>query len=100
MKFLDVYVILIVLIKVLFVCLAVMHLYMKIKHRTDSELDKTIVYLKGKIEFMFVLLMSLLLIYLFNPRVERSPDKETKLLFFLFGIVLLITAKWNEFVNL
>lgn len=100
MKFLDAYVILIILIKALFVCLAVMHLYMKFQHRTDSELDKSIVYLKGKFEFAFVVLMSLLLIYLFNPRVERSPDKETKLLFFLFGIVLLVTAKWSEFINL
>jgi hypothetical protein len=34
-----------------------------------------------------------LLIYLFNPRTDRSIliDYETKLLLFLFGIILLIT---------
>jgi len=42
--------------------------------------------------------MSLLLLYLFNP---RKPDivieGETKILLFLFGFVLLITAKWDIF---
>ncbi len=102
MKTLNVYVTIVILIKALFGCLAVMHLYMKIKHRTDSKTDQTIVYLKGQIEFVFVILMSILLIYLFNPRTERSLmiDKESRLLFFLFGIVLLVTAKWNEFIKI
>ena len=45
--------------------------------------------------------MSILLIYLFNPRVDRNTliDKETKLLLFLFGFILLITAKWDVFIK-
>ena len=45
--------------------------------------------------------MAILLIYLFNPRTERIVmiDNETKLLLYLFGIVLLITAKWDDFFH-
>jgi hypothetical protein len=43
--------------------------------------------------------MSGLLIYVFNPRVDRSilVDNETKVLLYLFGFILLITAKWELF---
>jgi hypothetical protein len=45
--------------------------------------------------------MSVLLIYLFNPRTERSVmiDYETKLLLYLFGFILLITADWGVFIH-
>jgi hypothetical protein len=44
--------------------------------------------------------MSILLIYHFNPRYLSKPiSSETKLLFFLFGWVLIITAKWGIFVK-
>jgi hypothetical protein len=43
--------------------------------------------------------MAILLIYLFNPRNPKLEiiDSETKILLYLFGIVLLITAKWEAF---
>lgn len=99
MKTLDVYVNLIILIKVIFILLAISHLYLKIKHEADSEFDKTLMAWKEQVEFVFVLLMSLLLIYLFNPRTNRylTIDRETRILFFLFGFILLITAKWRDF---
>ena len=56
-------------------------------------------YWKERLEFVFVALMSILFIYLFNPRTGTSIliESETKLLLYLFGIFLLITAKWSEF---
>jgi hypothetical protein len=92
----------IVFIKIAFVCLAVTHLYLKLKRRTDSELDKKIIYYKEKAEFIFVALMSGLLIFLFNPRPhDRSKflTKETRFILYLFGFVLLITAKWETFID-
>ena len=92
----------IVFIKIAFVCLAVTHLYLKLKKRSDSELDKKIIYYKEKAEFIFVALMAGLLIFLFNPRPhDRSKflTKETRLVLYLFGFVLLITAKWGAFVD-
>jgi uncharacterized membrane protein SirB2 len=45
--------------------------------------------------------MAGLLIYLFNPRQSREKilDYETKVLLYLFGFVLLLTANWSAFVE-
>ena len=81
--------------------MAVTHIYLKAKGNEKSSLDKKIEYWKERLEFIFVFLMAILLIYLFNPRNDRTQviDKETKLLLYLFGFVLLITAKWNVFFH-
>jgi len=95
------YITFIILIKVGFIILAVSHLYLKIKHKDHTETDKKILFWKERLEFIFIALMAVLLIYLFNPRTERSVliDYETKLLLYLFGFILLITAKWDVFIH-
>lgn len=95
----DMYITLIFIIKIGFILLAVTHGYLKLKGKELSPTDKKIVYWKERMEFIFIALMSILLIYLFNPRRDRSAtvDSETKLLLYLFGFVLLITAKWELF---
>jgi hypothetical protein len=95
------YITFIIFIKVGFVLLAVSHLYLKLKHKDNSETDKKIVYWKDRLEFVFIALMAVLLIYLFNPRTDRSVlvDYETKVLLYLFGFILLITAKWGTFIK-
>jgi hypothetical protein len=72
-----------------------------VKGKENSDLYKTLFYWKGRIEFIFVILMSFLLIYLFNPRKNKTHiiNAETKLLLYLFGFVLLITADWNNFIE-
>ena len=81
--------------------MAVTHIYLKAKGDEKSELDKKILYWKERFEFISIACMSVLLIYIFNPRTDRSIliDRETKVLLFLFGFVLLITAKWGEFIK-
>ncbi len=95
----DIYVTLIFLIKMGFITMAITHIYLKVKGEENSKLDKQILYWKERFEFVFVALMAILLIYLFNPRMAKVDliDKETKILLYLFGFVLLITAKWDIF---
>jgi hypothetical protein len=95
------YIYLIFAIKLGFILMAVTHIFLQVKGKADSDLDKNVVYWKERFEFIFVLLMAILLIYLFNPRKERMVmiDGETKILFYLFGFVLLITAKWADFFH-
>lgn len=97
----DIYIWFIFLIKIIFILLAVIHIYDKIKGQTNTPKDKNIVFWKDRIEFVFVLLMALLLIYLFNPKYNKPIvlDYETKLLLFLFGFILIITAKWKIFIK-
>ena len=99
MKYYDVYVSIAILVKVIFIILALIHLYYKMKNLTNSPNDKNVLYWKDRMEFVFTIMMALLLIYIFNPRSSRiiGLDTETKFLLFLFGIILIITAKWEIF---
>ena len=97
----DLYIILIFVVKFLFIILSFSHLYMKVKGKEKTELDAKVSFWKGRLEFIFIVLMSLLLIYLFNPRTSRlnKVTGETKLLLYLFGFVLLFTANWDTFIT-
>jgi phosphoglycerol transferase MdoB-like AlkP superfamily enzyme len=93
------YIYLIFFVKICFIFLALYHLYLRTKGKTDSKTNKLVLFWKERIEFVFIALMSFLLIYLFNIRTNRLSmiDHETKLLLFLFGFILIITAKWDTF---
>lgn len=87
------------MIKFGFILLAVSHVYLKANGEDHSELDEKILYWKERVEFIFVIGMALLLIYLFNP-IRKIPiiiDNETKLLLTLLGFLLIITARWSLF---
>ena len=91
----DVYLKSIIFCKIILILLILAEIYLWIKGKKETELDKKLQYYKSKVENVFKILMSLLLVFLFNPRTDRSIliDYETKLLLCLFGIILLITMK-------
>ena len=95
----NLFIYLIFAVKIGFIVMAITHIYLKFKGKENSDLDKKIEYWKERFEFVFVFLMALLLIYLFNTRSNRTImiDHETKILLFLFGFVLIITADWGLF---
>ena len=78
-----------------------MHIYLKVKGNDKTKLDNKILFWKDRIEFVFVLLMSILLIYVFFPRrqIPLQIDYEMRILFYLFGIILILTAKWDIFID-
>jgi hypothetical protein len=94
----EVYIIFLICLKITYIFLAVLHLYYR---RKGLKKDQEIVYWKSRIEFIFTISMAILLIYLFNPRQGNKViiTGETKLLLFLFGFILLITAKWENFIH-
>ncbi len=55
--------------------------------------------IKNIFEFLFVFMMALLLLYIFNPRSPKQMNYETRLLFFLLGVILLITSKYSIFIQ-
>ena len=114
MSLLNNYIFFVFFIKITFVILAIINLYLKkqIQHeeKEKNKSDKikkqvktqqNIEYLKIHIELLFKFLMSILLIYIFNPRQNRIHliNYEAKLLFFLFGIILVFTANWEQIFN-
>jgi hypothetical protein len=100
MKYFDMYITLIFIVKLGFIILAVYRLYTKAKNPKDKQLE-IIEKWKGRFEFMFITLMSILIIYLFNPRSNNLGmiDSETKILLYLFGFVLLLTENWSSFIH-
>ena len=93
-------------IKIAFIITAVAALLIKekgkIKGKANIALENKLEYWKDRLDFVFTFLMAFLLIYLFNPRNAKTVmilDSETKLLLFLFGIILLVTAKWKTFFS-
>jgi hypothetical protein len=124
MSFLDTYIYFIFFIKIIFIILAIVNLYLKKqipdekeekdkdknndknKEKTNKikkqlETQQKIEYWKTHIELLFNFLMALLLIYIFNPRQNRINliNYEAKELFFLFGIILIVTADWKEIIK-
>jgi hypothetical protein len=91
------YIIITFLAKILFLILSIVHIYLKIKHKDAT--DAKVMFWRERVEFLFISLMSFLLLYLFYPRANNEVyiDFETKLLLFVFGIILLTNAKWDIF---
>jgi hypothetical protein len=85
--------------KIIFIILATTHAYLKVTRQTTSDLDMEVVFWKERVEFIFVFLMACLLIYLFFPSTSKTVEISgaTRELLYLFGIVILVTAKWGEF---
>lgn len=95
----------IITLKIIFVILSVYQIYMRKKHEESTEKYNKISYIKSRIEFIFIASMALLLILLFNPLNKNRNknknticvDNETRVLLFLFGVILIITSKWDLF---
>ena len=106
----DFFVLFIVIIKIIFILTAIgnvifTHIVKKNAATATSAADKAsaaagaanLAYWKERTEFIFIICMAVLLIYYFKPGTTRQLNSETSLLFFLFGWILIITAKWNVF---
>ena len=99
----DLFITFIFIIKILFVICAVWHSYLVKKNEkegnhTNLKMINSLEYWKERLEFIFIFCMSFVCIYVFNPFSKNFVvDKETKLLLFVFGIIILINANWNIF---
>ena len=60
---------------------------------------ENVVYYKEFSEFLFVVLMAVMLIVLFNPMRKKMIviGEEERIFLFIFGCVLLTTADWGLF---
>ncbi len=95
----TIYVILVFIVKIIFIILAISRGYVKHKNPNNKKLIQELDFWKDRVEFLFKAMMSAMLIYLFNPRANNLNliNGETKLLLYLFGFILIITANWDIF---
>ena len=103
MNFYDIFISCVFLVKALLILLAVTHLYIKKTSDPDLERLAMIEYWEKRLDFIFIACMAIILIYVFFPYRQAlltatcGLDHETMVLLFLFGIILLVTAKWDLF---
>ena len=102
MNKLDLFIYLIIFVKLIFIGSTILNkiLSLKDKKKYHEIIEKTD-YFRERTEFVFVILMSILLIYIFNPHhTKRVPiNSEMRLLLFLYGWVMILTAKWDIFFS-
>ena len=96
----EVIVYIIIVIKILFLLTSIGHLILShTRHQNKKiiEADKKFLGWKSKIEFIFTILMSCLLIFIFTPWYDNTPimTTEMKFLFYLFGFILILSADWS-----
>ena len=98
MTLFHIYVYFLVLLKTLFILGAVYELYLK-KTGGNKKTIELLEYWKKRCEFVFVIGMAVILIVFFTPFRPKMAviDYETRLLFFMLGWILLITAEWTDF---
>jgi hypothetical protein len=95
----DYFILFVFLSKILFVVCGVWHFILVKKNKGENELSIKLAIWKEYFEFIFVVSMALLCLYLFNPLAEIRPaiNKETRVLLFIFGWIILINCKWDLF---
>jgi len=101
MTYFDGYLKILLIVKIIFVMLALLGLYVKLHNPNNTKLANILTYWKGRSEFIFISLMSVLFIYLFNPVNDHVDmiDFELKFMLFLFGFTLLLTENWYTFIH-
>jgi len=100
MKFesiLDFFILFIILIKFCFFMLYITNAFLIYSGSKNVKLSASVLFWKERTEFIFIACMSCLLMYHFFPRRNVPYSKETSLLFFLFGFIMLFTAQWSLF---
>ena len=103
-KFLVPMIYVIIGIKILFLFSAISNLFLTKIIKNEELISKyshKLKKIKEQTEFVFIFLTSLLMIGIFSPRENNMSyiNDHVKLLFFLFGWILIITAKWDLFFH-
>ena len=85
-------------IKVLYFLCAIAIIILS-KYESYENIVKTIEYWQKRLEFVFATLLSFLLIYIYFPfrSVQLELDRETKILLFAYGMIVLLNADWSLF---
>ncbi len=89
------------IVKILFAILAVVHIYLKRKGKEDSKMSEFVTFWKERLEFVFIIGVSLLLMIFFFPgrKIQMEPTFEMRFLFFVYGIIILINVDWKIVVG-
>jgi hypothetical protein len=85
------FLLIIVITKIIFIIASIARLILSKTNPSNVHIEKLTV-IQDKTHDLFSFLLSILLIYLFNPRKNRDSrlDKETRLLLYLYGWITIL----------
>jgi len=91
-KFIDI----LIFIKIVFFINVIIYLYLKYFTKLHSY-EKIIKYIITRINFIFSISISILLIFIFGPHHNNIiyVTTDMSVLFYIFGILLFITSNWE-----
>jgi len=87
-------------LKIVFIVSTLLDKYVNYNKKSVFYLyDDKLVRVKKISDFLFVISMSLLIIFIFNPKKNNMQyfTPHIKLLLYLFGAIIIITADWSDF---
>ena len=94
------FVVFIYLLKLSFILLSLYKIYIKKRTPYDEVHIQRVQIIRERIEFIFIISMAILLLSCFYPGSKDQPiSHDKRVLFFIFGTILIITAKWEDFFN-
>ena len=98
----DLFIYFIVFVKFIFIMSALVHVGIKFSSvdlKILDAVDDVAEYWKEKSEFIFKICMAILLLVSFHPlrTTQTVLTKETKLLLYLFGFIIILTSEWKKF---
>ena len=87
-------------VKIFFLIFAIYDRYLHKRDPNNPNTEK-IETMKDVTEFIFKILMAIILIYLFNPRYKKEIKftYELKLLLYVFGFLTIFTSDWSKFIE-
>lgn len=103
-KILSHFVLFLIVVKIIFGLTTVGDILIKHffkKTEKNDLLDQQFVHWKQLTEFIFVISMSFLLIFIFSPWFSNQIyiTREMSILFYLFGYIMLFTANWSVVIK-
>ena len=93
----TIYIAFIILVKIAFISISILLMYQRLTHKPHNEVSHQLHYWRDVTELIFIISMSIILIYSFYPRWSKPVEltSETKYLLFFYGIITIITADWD-----
>ena len=98
-KSMNYYITFVFIVKILYALSASTAFYLSYTKKDSDVFYEDLVFWRDRFEFIFIGCMSTLIIYFFYPTSTKPLDFdfETRLLFYVFGWIVLLKANWKMF---
>ena len=103
-NYINVFIVFIILVKIIFLLCVIGEITFNHYHKNTPQSkywEGIFKYWHERAEFIFTICIAILLIFIFRPRNNNIIyiTKEMTILFYLFGLFLILTANWGLVIN-